>query len=133
MRSGLTVASLYVIFAVTAITANLMTQRSVLAYGSNTNLFIAAVLSGTLVGLLVKYYLDRSFIFASLKTHPKPSKDEFVRYCVTGVVTTAIFWAFETLSFLVWRTDFAREAGAVTGLILGYIIKYRLDKKYVFA
>ena len=34
--------------------------------------------------------------------------------------------------WLIWRTEFAREAGAVIGLSIGYVTKYLLDRRYVF-
>ncbi|MEL7013152.1 MAG: GtrA family protein, partial [Pseudomonadota bacterium] len=32
-----------------------------------------------------------------------------------------------------WRTDLMRELGAVIGLTIGYVTKYQLDKRFVFA
>jgi len=51
---------------------------------------------------------------------------------VMGLVTTAIFWGAETASWLVWRTELARELGAILGLAVGYVVKYRLDRRFVF-
>ena len=31
-----------------------------------------------------------------------------------------------------WRSDPMREAGAVLGLTVGYVVKYNLDRRYVF-
>ena len=50
----------------------------------------------------------------------------------TGVATTVIFWGSETLFWLVWKTDFMREAGALLGLAIGYVTKYNLDRRFVF-
>jgi len=33
---------------------------------------------------------------------------------------------------LAWQTDAMRELGAVIGLSFGYVIKYRLDRVFVF-
>jgi putative flippase GtrA len=49
-----------------------------------------------------------------------------------GVVTTAIFWATETAFWLIGGTDLWRETGAVLGLSVGYLVKYELDRRYVF-
>jgi putative flippase GtrA len=38
----------------------------------------------------------------------------------------------ETAFWLTWRTDTMRELGAVIGLTIGYVVKYWLDRKYVF-
>jgi putative flippase GtrA len=48
------------------------------------------------------------------------------------VITTLIFWGTETLFWLTWGTDLMRETGAVIGLAVGYVIKYNLDKRFVF-
>jgi putative flippase GtrA len=51
---------------------------------------------------------------------------------VIGLVTTAIFWVTETVFWMIWGTDGARELGAILGLSVGYITKYLLDRRYVF-
>jgi putative flippase GtrA len=33
---------------------------------------------------------------------------------------------------VIWRTDLARETGAVIGLTIGYVTKYALDSRFVF-
>jgi hypothetical protein len=47
-------------------------------------------------------------------------------------VTTAIFWGFEYGFWLAFETAQMRYAGGVTGLAIGYLAKYHLDKKFVF-
>lgn len=49
-----------------------------------------------------------------------------------GLVTTAIFWGTETAFWLLWQTDAMRELGAVLGLTVGYVVKYRLGRRFVF-
>ena len=49
-----------------------------------------------------------------------------------GIGTTSIFWGTETLFWLTWKTNSMKELGAIIGLSMGYIIKYRLNKRYVF-
>lgn len=49
-----------------------------------------------------------------------------------GVFTTFIFWGFEIGFDLIFKTEMAKYIGAVFGLSIGYIIKYFLDKKFVF-
>jgi putative flippase GtrA len=49
-----------------------------------------------------------------------------------GIVTTAIFWSTETAFWLIWETHTMRELGAVLGLSLGYVVKYALDRRFVF-
>lgn len=122
----------YAAFAAIATVANLAVQRLVLQGGAGAERFALAVLAGTAVGLVVKYVLDKRWIFhdteGSLRAHGR----KFTLYTLMGLVTTAIFWGSETLFWLVWRTDAMRELGAVLGLAVGYVVKYNLDRRYVF-
>jgi len=122
----------YAAFAVLATLANLATQRLVLAGGNDAAWFMAAVAAGTLVGLVVKYLLDKRWIFADTSTGVKAHGKKFSLYTAMGLITTAIFWGSETAFWLIWRTDAMRELGAVLGLAVGYVVKYNLDRRFVF-
>jgi putative flippase GtrA len=126
----------YAGFAVIAVVANLAVQRLVLwgtaAAEVGGGHFIAALGAGTLVGLVVKYLLDKRWIFHDRTTGARAQGAQFALYSLMGVATTAIFWATETAFWLIWQTDLAREAGAVLGLTVGYITKYALDRRFVF-
>lgn len=123
----------YGAFAVVATLANLGAQRAVLAWGEGPGLFAAAVGLGTAVGLVVKYLLDRRWIFHDTTRGMRATGRQFGLYAAMGLVTTAIFWATETAFWVAFGTHAAREAGAVLGLAVGYWVKYRLDRAYVFA
>ena len=120
----------YTAFAVIAVLANLASQRVLLA--ALPNAYGLALAVGTIVGLLVKYALDRKWIFAGATHRRAGQTGTFGLYAATGVVTTLIFWGFETSAWLIWETHMAREAGAVAGLAIGYVVKYQLDRRYVF-
>ena len=122
----------YGVFAVIATIANLATQRGVLQFGDTGAIFAAAVGAGTIVGLIIKYLLDKRWIFYDLETGAKSHGRKFSLYTAMGIVTTVIFWGAETVFWLVWQTDFMRELGAVIGLGVGYVIKYHLDRRFVF-
>jgi putative flippase GtrA len=129
----------YAGFAALATLANLGAQRLVLAYGAQLLpwvgdglLLAAAIVAGTGAGLVLKYALDKRWIFADPETGLKAHGRKFGLYTAMGLVTTAIFWGFETVAWLIWHSDFAREAGAVLGLAIGYVVKYRLDRRFVF-
>lgn len=122
----------YAAFAVVATIINLGVQRLVLAYGDTTWFFVAAVGAGTLAGLVVKYILDKRWIFYDVETGVKAHGEKFTRYTVMGLITTAIFWGTETAFWLIWQTDLMRELGAIIGLSIGYVTKYHLDRRYVF-
>ena len=72
---------------------------------------------GTILGLLVKYILDRQWIFKEPKTSFKINRKKFSLY---------------SLIWYVWQTNEMREFGAIIGLCAGYTLKYNLDSRYVF-
>ncbi|MEZ5784755.1 MAG: GtrA family protein [Rhizobiaceae bacterium] len=122
----------YVAFAVVATIANLATQRFVLRFGDTGGHFAAAVAAGTIVGLVIKYVLDKRWIFYDVETGVKNHGRKFSLYTAMGLVTTAIFWGAETAFWLIWQTDMMRELGAILGLSVGYLVKYNLDRRFVF-
>jgi putative flippase GtrA len=130
--TALRIALLYALFAVIATIINLGAQRIVLAWRDDATGFVIAILCGTLAGLIVKYLLDKRWIFADFSTGLKAHSRKFTLYATMGIATTAIFWGTETAFWLVWGTDAMRELGAVLGLSVGYITKYFLDRRFVF-
>jgi putative flippase GtrA len=124
----------YAAFAVLAVMANLAAQRVVLAGADTVGAarFAAALAAGTLVGLVVKYLLDKRWIFFDTTRGARAQGRQFLLYSLMGVATTAIFWVTETAFWVIWRTDLARETGAVIGLTIGYVTKYALDSRFVF-
>lgn len=126
------IAIKYTIFAAISTLFNLLFQYlSFLAYTGFGSLYVA-MFFGTMVGLVAKYILDKKFIFYHATIDKKDDAKKFALYSLMGVFTTIIFWgteiAFDTLS----QDPNAKYLGAVIGLSIGYVIKYFLDKKYVF-
>ena len=122
----------YTLFAVIATLANLGMQRLVLTAGDSGAVFTAAIGAGTLVGLVVKYTLDKRWIFYDSSTGLRAHGRKFALYTAMGIVTTCIFWGSETAFWLIWGTDTMRELGAILGLMVGYVTKYILDRRFVF-
>ena len=122
----------YAFFTVLATLANLATQRGVLWFGDSGAVFGLAVAAGTIVGLVLKYILDKRWIFSDMSVGAKGHSKRFSLYTAMGLVTTAIFWGMETAFWLVWQTYAMRELGAVLGLSIGYVVKYNLDRRFVF-
>ena len=122
----------YAFFAVLATLANLATQRGLLWLGDSGAVFGLAVAAGTIVGLVLKYILDKRWIFGDMSVGAKAHSKRFSLYTAMGLVTTAIFWGMETAFWLVWQTYAMRELGAVLGLSIGYVVKYNLDRRFVF-
>ena len=125
----------YGAFAMLAVLANLLTQRLVLAVtpGLGAQLsYILALISGTGVGLVLKFVLDKRWIFHDAVQSARAETGKFGRYTLTGIATTLLFWGAETSFWLIWQTDLMRETGAILGLTVGYVVKYNLDKRFVF-
>ena len=122
----------YVVFAILATFVNLIIQRFVLWFGDGSVIFLVALVAGTAMGLLVKYILDKYWIFEDLSVGAIEVTKKFFMYTLMGIFTTVIFWGTETLFWLTWRTDLMREIGAIIGLSIGYFVKYHLDRRYVF-
>jgi len=122
----------YMGFAVLATLANLTTQRLVLLTGDAPSIYAAALAAGTLVGLVLKYLLDKRWIFNEPARGLRADAQQFTAYTTMGLVTTAIFWGVETAFWWIWGTDLMREIGAILGLSVGYIAKFFLDRHYVF-
>ena len=104
----------------------------ILLLGTENSILVAAMIMGTIVGLLVKYILDRKWIFRKPKSSIKIHSKNFLLYSLTGTFTTAIFWFSEATFWYIWQTDEMREIGAIIGLCIGYTVKYNLDCRYVF-
>lgn len=122
----------YSAFAILAIICNLLVQRTILLLGDSGLHFSLAVLTGTIVGLVVKYFLDKRWIFYSSGSASNTKPQQFILYSATGVLTTIVFWGMETVFWLVFSTDLMREVGAIIGLTIGYVVKYQLDRRFVF-
>lgn len=126
------IAIRYVLFAIISTLVNLAFQYlSFFLYSGFLDLYVA-MFTGTLAGLVLKYVLDKKYIFFH---EPKSKKDDgkkFMLYSLMGVFTTFIFWGFEIGFDYVFLNENAKYLGAVIGLCVGYVVKYNLDKKFVF-
>ena len=122
----------YFVFAVIATASNLATQRLVLQHATTTSFFALALGSGTVIGLVIKYLLDKRWIFNDIESDTKNTSRKFALYAATGVITTVIFWSAEASFWMIWQTTAMREIGAMIGLTIGYIVKYDLDRRFVF-
>lgn len=122
----------YTAFAVVAVVVNLAVQRLVLLADDGAVWFTLALGAGTLAGLVVKYVLDKRWIFFDTTSGASAQGKQFGLYSLMGVITTVIFWVTETSFWMICGTEFARELGAVIGLSIGYVTKYQLDRRFVF-
>lgn len=130
-RSELTLR--YIAFAGIAIGTNLAAQAIVFAAYSGPLELALAIAVGTIVGLVVKFELDRRLIFYAPRQDAGATGVTFLFYAATGLFTTAIFWGTETLTwFATHGAPGSQYVGGFIGLTIGYLVKYQLDKRYVF-
>ncbi len=122
----------YSLCAAIAIAVNILSQDLALwVYEGQANILFSMVV-GTGSGLIVKYFLDKRYIFR-FQTHDVAHDGHtFVLYTIMGLFTTAIFWGSEFLFEWLFQDKLLRYSGAVLGLCVGYVIKYHLDKRFVF-
>ena len=126
------IAFRYVVFAIISTLVNLAFQYlSFLLYNGFLSLYVA-MFFGTLAGLVLKYILDKKYIFFHTPKSKKDDGKKFLLYSLMGVFTTFIFWGFEITCDYFFAFENAKYLGAVIGLSIGYIVKYQLDKKFVF-
>lgn len=126
------IAIKYTIFAIISTLSNLFIQFiSLQIYSDYASLFVA-MFWGTLVGLFIKYYLDKHYIFYHIHTSNKENGKTFLLYSSMGVITTIMSWSIEYSFDALFTVDIAKYIGATIGQILGYSTKYQLDKRFVF-
>ena len=122
----------YVIFALIATAVNIGAQDIVIRnYIGAFNILISVVV-GTGVGLVVKYILDKRYIFRFRARDAAHDGKTFVLYTLMGLATTVIFWGFEFGFDHIFESKEMRYLGGIIGLAIGYLTKYHLDKRFVF-
>lgn len=123
----------YTVFAAVATLVNLATQHGALAmFDGPPPALSIAMAAGTGTGLVTKYLLDKRWIFADPATGLAAHSRKFGLYSLMGLLTTAIFWGTELAFANAFGSAVMRDVGAVLGLAIGYVTKYRLDRRFVF-
>jgi putative flippase GtrA len=131
-RKAAKIAVLYTLFAVLSTAINIGSQMlSIWIYEGPLSVEIS-ILVGTAMGLPLRYFLEKRYIFNFTSKNLVHDGKLFVFYSAMGVITTLIFWGTEYAFHLVYDTDLMRYLGGIIGLSIGFYVKYQLDKKYVF-
>ena len=125
-------ALLYTAFALFATVSNIWSQDITFRIYQGPYELWLGIFVGTAVGLVVKYFLDKRYIFQYQTTSIQHGSKTFYLYTLMGVITTVIFWGFEFAFDMIWDSLEMRYLGGVIGLAIGYMVKYQLDKRYVF-
>ena len=133
MRARAWLAFKYTVFAAVATGVNLLSQWPVFALLAGVDWAIyPAIAVGTLTGLVTKYLLDKRWIFYYRARDGRDDAGRFLLYTAMGGFTTVIFWGTE-MAFHFWvPIPGAAYWGGALGLAVGYLIKYRLDRRFVF-
>lgn len=122
----------YTVFAIIATIANIATQDISIHIYVGVYSIMLSVVAGTAAGLIIKYILDKRYIFRFQTRNIGHNSKIFVLYTLMGIVTTIIFWLFEFGFNHFFQTTQMRYLGGVIGLAIGYLVKYQLDKRFVF-
>ncbi|HET6395688.1 MAG TPA: GtrA family protein [Pseudoxanthomonas sp.] len=125
-------ATLYAVFAALSIAVNIGTQALCMAFYRGPGAVLVSIAAGTATGLAGKYLLDKRWIFRHVSRDRVHEARTFALYTAMGLATTAVFWGTELAFHLVFGSDALRYLGGVLGLVAGYALKYRLDRRYVF-
>lgn len=122
----------YTLFSALSIIVNLGSQAIIFLLSSQWYNFYIALIVGTGSGLVLKYMLDKKYIFYHIPRSKSDDIKKFTLYTMMGGITTFIFWVVEYLFFKFVPMEFSQYIGGGIGLIIGYYIKYKLDKRFVF-
>jgi putative flippase GtrA len=126
------IAGKYALFAGVATGCNLGSQAIMdRVYQGSLTVYVSLFV-GTLIGLVVKYLLDKHLVFYDSTKGAVRTGWQFIRYALTGVLTTTVFWGLELGAYHAFHAQVARYLGGALGLAIGYWLKYRLDKRLVF-
>jgi putative flippase GtrA len=131
--NGRTIAARYALFALLATGLNLGTQGLVLSTFPGPFALFLAIGVGTVAGIVLKYVLDCRFIFAYVNRSIRDNLVTFIFYAFMSGITTLVFWGIELSFDAAFSTENARYLGGIVGLLLGYTLKYQLDKRFVFS
>lgn len=132
MRRGSVIAITYALFAVLASLINLMGQWVVFRLYAGPLPLFAAMTAGTGTSLVVKYLLDKNWIFYDTDYGAIAHARKFSLYAFMGLFTTAIFWTIEIIFHALDTQGDFTLMGAAFGLAVSYFIKYKLDRRFVF-
>lgn len=121
----------YILFAMLAIIANIFFQFLTFTLINHEYELYLAIFNGTILGMILKYYLDKNYVFNYVKNKFE-KKNIFFLYILTSILTTIIFWLTEIWFKFNVNLQYSEYLGALIGLTLGYSLKYLLDKHLVF-
>lgn len=132
MKKKIDVAAWYTGLGIFAAVINIAVQSAMIFLYKGRYAIELSIVIGTGMGALLRYVLTKRHVFDFQANNIRHDSRLFVLYSTLGVFTTALFWAIEYGFYWIFKTDEMRYMGAVIGLSVGYVIKYQLDKNFVF-
>jgi putative flippase GtrA len=132
MKVAARIALIYALVSGLATMANIATQAVVVSFYSGPYAIQLSLLLGTATGFPVKYVLEKKHVFEFQADNLAHDTRLFILYGFMGVFTTLIFWGVEWAFHVMFETDAMRYLGGAIGLTVGSLIKYHLDKRFVF-
>lgn len=126
------IAAIYALLAAIAIAINIAAQALLVWLYTGFASIALSMLVGTGAGLIVKYVLDKRYIFRFKAENAAHDGRLFLLYSLMGVFTTVIFWCTELAFHFIFQSVELRYLGGIIGLAIGYLTKYELDKRFVF-
>src|SRR5260370_13839597 len=125
-------AIVYTIIALIATAANLGAQELTVRAWPGAFQIEPSVFIGTGVGLVVKYVLDKVFIFRFRAASTLHDPHTFILYTAMGVVTTLLFWGFEFGFNSAFQDKNMPDVGALISPALSYFAQYHPGKPLGF-
>lgn len=122
----------YIACAIAATIANLGAQALCFQVYYGPGAVFGALVIGTGVGLVMKYILDKRFIFFDTDASTAGNAKKFGLYSLIGLGTTVIFWGTEAAFYVMFSDPMMKYVGGALGLAIGYTVKYQLDARFVF-
>ncbi|WP_298931429.1 GtrA family protein [uncultured Ramlibacter sp.] len=132
MKGLLRIGLAYALVAALATAVNIACQALVIALYQGPHAIVLSVLVGTASGLPIKYSLEKKHVFGFRADSLRHDGRLFMVYTFFGAFTTLVFWGTEYAFHAAFGTDGMRYLGGAMGLLLGYVIRYHLDKRFVF-
>lgn len=123
----------YTLIAIFATLINLASQAIlIMFYKEKLYAIELSILVGTFSSLPIKYALEKKYIFNFKSKSLKLDGKLFILYSFLGIFTTLLFWCTEYAFQIIYESESMRYLGGTIGLSIGYIVKYQLDRKFVF-
>jgi len=131
-KNHVKLAITYALLALIATAINIAAQDIVVRIYDGRFSIALSIIVGTGAGLVIKYVLDKRYIFRFHTRNLAHDSRTFALYTLMGLATTVIFWGFEFGFDYLFGTKEMRYLGGMIGLAFGYVTKYYLDKRFVF-